>query len=149
MDTIWYTVNVDKRNGPSGVATTPRGPDQREATLWPRPLSRTQRENPQAKKKKLGAPAADSGSRAASFSRSDRRRLLGVSQSARTRRCVGLALVDIGCFDALRVCNVLLGGGAGVRRANGPVAASFQRLLSQFLASSIHRAAEKEGILGN
>ena len=52
-----------------------------------------------------------------------------------------LALKAQGCFDAQRVCNALLGGGAGVRCANSGVVAAIRWLLSQFLASSIHRAA--------
>jgi hypothetical protein len=46
------------------------------------------------------------------------------------RRCVGLALVDIGCFDAQRVCNALLGGGAGLCRTNSGVVAALGQLLS-------------------
>ena len=134
MDTIWYTVGVDKRNGPSGVATTPRGPDQREAALWPSSLSRTQRKNLRAKRRRLVAPVADSGSRATSFARSDRRKLLGASPCARDKRLVGLALVDMRCFDTLRVgCTEDCAGGAGPHRPCCYLAAPLRRLLSQFL----------------
>jgi hypothetical protein len=56
--------------------------------------------------------------------------LLGALRSARARRYVGLALVAIGWFDAQRVCNALLGGGAGLCRANSGVVAALGQLLS-------------------
>jgi hypothetical protein len=119
-----------KKKWPRHCRQTPEARTTGRDLLWSSPLSCTQPKNPPRKRRRLGAPIAASGSRAASFARSDRRKLPGASRYARRRRFVGLALVDIGCFDAQRVCNALLGGGAGLRRANSGVVGALGQLLS-------------------
>jgi hypothetical protein len=125
-------IRASEREAAPAVQATPRGPDHREGALWPSPLSRTQRKNPQAKRRRLVAPAVDRGSHAASFARSDRRKLLGVSWSARAKRCVGLAPVNMECFDALCVaCTEDCAGGVDPHRPCCCLSAPLRRLLSQ------------------
>ena len=138
--------NLEK--GPGGAGKHPEA-RTRGTTQWPNPLSRKQRKNPPRKGRRLVAPAADRSSRAASFARSDRRKLLGSSQSPRVERSVGLALVNIECFDALCVgCTEDCAGGVGTHRPCCYLAAPLRRLLSQFLVPPLFTELPRRWVPG-
>ena len=87
-------------------------------------------ESTSKEKTSLVAPAAASISRARNFARCTKSRSpLGMAFGLESVTA-GLALKPRGWFDAQRVCNALLGGGAGLCRANSGVVTALGQLLS-------------------
>jgi len=112
---------------------------------WPSPLSRTQRTNPPTKRRRLVAPAVARGSRGACLSRcTTSTSALGLAYGL-GNGTASLALKPRGWFDARRVCNALHVGGAGVRRANGSVAAALGWLLQRFAVKLNHSSVSTLG----
>jgi hypothetical protein len=119
-----------KGSGPGGAGKHPEARTTGRDPLWPSPLSCTLRKNPQAKRRRLVAPAAASISRAGNFARCTKSKSpLGMAFGLESVTA-GLALKPRGWFDAQRVCNALLGGGAGLCRANSGVVTALGQLLS-------------------